>query len=117
MGIWNNPEEVHGRNLVFPDLWSGSSHTNESKLVQCSGFRIQPCREFRVDAKIVESVRRIMGINYYTTGRISAKTCPEIQQRREEKGVWSGRLGTLESGREYMGYQRRKASANLGGTI
>ena len=101
MGIPNNPEEVHGRNLVLPDLWSGSSHTNGSKLVQCPGFRIQPCREFRVDAKTVEPIGRMLGINYYTTGRLLAKTCPEIQQRREEKGVWSRRFSTPEGGGEY----------------
>ena len=59
----------------------------------------------------------MLGINYYTTGRISAKTCPEIQQRREKKGVWSERPSTSEGGGEFVGRQCRKASANLGGTI
>ena len=59
----------------------------------------------------------MLGINDYTVGRILAKTCSEIQQEREEKGVWSGRSSTSESSREYTGRQRREISTNLGGTI
>ena len=36
------------------------------------------------------------GIGDYTTGRISAEACLEVQQRRAEKGICSGRFGTLE---------------------
>ena len=103
MGILNYPEKVHGRNPVLPNIWSGSSHTDSGELVQCPSFRIQPRREFRVDVETVELVGRTPGISNYTVGKISAKTCPEIQQEREEKGVWSGGFNTLKGSGEYMG--------------
>ena len=102
MGIPDYPKKVHRRNPVLPNIWSGSSHTGRSELVQCPGFRIHPHREFRVDAETVEPVGRIPRISDYTTGRISTKTCPEIQQGREEKGVWSERSGTSEGNGEYV---------------
>ena len=85
--------------------------------MQCSGFRIQPYREFRIVDEIVEHAGRTPGISDYTASRISTKTSPEIKQGRKEKGVWSRRSGTLEGNREYMRYQRREVSTNLGGTI
>ena len=51
------------------------------------------------------------------TSKILTKTCPEIQQGCEEKGVWSGRSGTSEGSGEYTGHQRREVNTNLGGTI
>ena len=117
MGVPNYREKIYGRNLVFPNIWSRSSHIRKSKLVKCSSFRIQPNREFRVNDKTVEHARRILGINDYTDGRISIKTYPEIQQGHKEKGVWSGRSGTSEGNGEYTRHQRREVSTNLGGTI
>ena len=72
---------------VLPNIWSGSSHTNRGELMQCPSCGIWPHREFGVDDEIVEPVGRTSGIIDYTTGRVLAKTCPEIQQEREDKGV------------------------------
>ena len=85
--------------------------------MQCLGYRIQPCQELEINAKTVELVGRMLGISNYTTGRVSTETCLEVKQRREEKGVWSGRLGTSEGGGEYARYQHRETSTNLGGIV
>ena len=113
MGIPNYPEKVFGRNLVFPNIWSRSSHTRRNELVQCSSFKIQSRREFRVEDETVEHAGRMSRISDYTTGKISTKTCPEIQQGCEEKGVWSKRFGTSKGNREYTGRQCREVSTNL----
>ena len=117
MGVPNNPEKVHKRNLVLSNIWSGGSHTSRDILVQCSGFRIQPRQEFGVDAKTVELVEGAPRIGDHTAGKISAKTCPKIQQGRKEKGICSGRSSTSEGSREYTRCQCREVSTNLGGTL
>ena len=63
--------------------------------MQYPGFRIQPHQEFKVDAKTVEPVGRTPGISNHTVGRISTKTCPEIQQlvRRYNRGVRKREFG------------------------
>ena len=101
MGIPNNSEEVHRRNSVLSNIRSGSSYTGKNKLLQRLGFRIQPHQEFGINVETIELVERAPGINDYMAGRISIKTCPKIQQRREEKEIWSGRFGTSEDSREY----------------
>ena len=85
MGIPNNSEEVYKRNSVLSNIWSGSSHTSRNKLMQCPGFKIQPLQEFGINAETVELVGGTPGIGVYVARRISAKTCPEIQQGRKEK--------------------------------
>ena len=42
MGVPNNPDKVHERNIVLSNIWSGGSHTSRDKLVQCSdlGFNL-----------------------------------------------------------------------------
>ena len=44
MGIPDNPEEIHGRDSVFSNRWSGSNHTSRDKFVQCPGFKIPPAK-------------------------------------------------------------------------
>ena len=117
MGVPNNPEKVHERNLVLSNIWSGGSHTIRDKLVQCSGFRIQPRQEFGVDAETVELVEGAPRIDDHTGGKISAKTCLKIQQGCKEKGICSGRSSTSEGSGEYTRCQCRKVSTNLGGTL
>ena len=117
VGIPNNSEEVHGRNSVLSNIWSGSIYTGGNKPVQCPGFKIQPCQEFEINVETVELVGRAPGISDHTTGRISTKTCPETQQGRKETEIWSGRSGTSEGSREYMRYQCRKVSTDLGRTL
>ena len=106
MGILNNFEEVHGRNFVLSNIQSRTSYTGRNKPVQCSGFRIQPRQKFRINVETVELVGRAPGIDDYTVVRISTKTCPEIQQGYEEKGIWSGRSGISEGSREYVRCQQ-----------
>jgi len=53
--------------------------------MQCPGFRIHPYQECRINGETVEPVGGTSGISDHTVGRISAKTCTEIQQGREEK--------------------------------
>ena len=38
----------------------------------------------------------MLGTGDYMTGRILAEACLEVQQRRAEKGICSGRFGTSE---------------------
>ena len=116
VGIPNNFEEVHGRNFVLSNLQSGSSYIGRNKPVQCSGFKIRPRQEFRINAETVELIGRAPGISDYTASRISIKTCPKTQQGRKEPGIWSERSGTSEGSRECARCQRRKVSADLGRT-
>ena len=85
--------------------------------MQCPGLRIHPSQEFKINAETTKLVGRMLGIGDYTTGRISAKTCPEVQQGCAEKRVCSGRLGTPKGGREHARCQRGKVSSNLVGTL
>ena len=87
MGVPNNPEKVHERNLVLSNIWSGGSHTIRDKLVQCPGFRIHSRQEFEINAEIVELVGGTPRIDDYTAIRISVKTCPKVQQGHDEKRV------------------------------
>ena len=117
MGISNNPEEIHRRDSIFSNIWNGSSHTNQDKFVQCLGFRILPSQERGINDETIGLVGRVPGVGDYKVGRISAKTCSKIQQRREEKGVWCRRFGTSEGSRKHLRRQCRKVSTDLGGTI
>ena len=117
MGILNNSKEAHERNSVLFNIRSGSSYTSINKPVQCSGFKIQPRQEFRIDVETIELVGRVSGIGDYTTGRISTKTCLEIQQGHKEKGIWSRRSGTSKGSGEYARCQCREVSADLGRTL
>ena len=114
MGIPNNSEEVHKRNAVLYKIRSRISRTGKNKLMQCPGFKIHPCQEFRINAKIVELVGGTPRIGDCTAGRISVKTCPKIQQEREEQGVCSKRPSTSEGSREYVRCQCREINADLG---
>ena len=87
MGISDNPKEIHERDFVFSNIWNGSSHTNRDKFVQCLSFRIFPSQECRINGETVGLVGRALGVGDHKVGRISAKTCLELQQRREKKGV------------------------------
>ncbi|XP_030943476.1 uncharacterized protein K02A2.6-like [Quercus lobata] len=84
---------------------------------QTTPRRIQPHQEFGINAETIELIGGTPGIGDYTVGRILAKTCPEIQQGREEKRVWSGRSGTLEGSGKYTRCQRKEASIDLGGIL
>ena len=79
VGIPNNSEEVHVRNSVLSNIRSGSNYTGRNKPLQCPGFRIQPHKEFRINAKTIELVGRASRIGNYMASRISTKTCLEIQ--------------------------------------
>ena len=72
-------EKVYRRNSVLSNIRSGSSHSNRNKLMQCSSFKIQPRQEFRINVETIELVGGTPGIDDYTAGRISVKTCSEIQ--------------------------------------
>ena len=87
MGIPENSKEVHGRNSVFSNIRSKSSHTDRDKLVQCPGFRIHSRQEFEINAEIVELVGGTLRIDDYTAVRISVKTCPKVQQGHGKKRV------------------------------
>ena len=117
MGILNNSEEVHGRNFILSNIRSGSSYTDINKPMQCLGFRIQPHQEFGINVETIKLVGRVSGIGNYTAGRISTKTCLEIQQGHKEKGIWSRRSGTSKGNGEYARCQRKEVSADLGRTL
>ena len=117
MGIPKNPEEVHRGNSILSNIQSGSSYTGQNKLMQCPGFGFHPSKEFRVNVEIAELVGGTPRIGDYTIGRISAETCPEVRQRRAEKGICSGRFGTSKGCKEYVGCQRREVNTDLGRTL
>ena len=46
--------------------------------MQCSGFRIYPCREQGANGEVARFLRRMLGVSNYKVSRISAEACLSI---------------------------------------
>ena len=114
MGLPNNAQAIYRRNSIFPDVWSRSCDTNQSKPIQCTGRWIKPRPKRFDDGRAFGSVGGVPKGGNHMINRVSAEPCSALQPRCEDKRVRCWELGATKSYREHARYECRKVGPYLG---